>query len=403
MGHASVRKHQVALLATGLVVLCSWGFSLTGAVFASTRLVPGQYTTIQAAIDASADGDTVLLAPGVYTGVGNREIEMRGIDLVLTSREGPDATVIDCEYAGRGFYLHEGESPAARIERITIRHGWAQGDDPGVGMGGGIYTGVSHVTIADCLIVDNSAYGRGGGLCLMGSGRVERCQITGNIGSQGGGIAELVGTIAIEDCIITGNMAESGGGVVFAGTGSNTLTRCTIASNWGWDGGGVRSGNRAYLTNCIIWGNCGQPGEEQLSLDADGAEFRCCAIDTTGVTVGVADYDAFCVFTDPLFCSADPCGQTTEGIWLLDAESPCLPEHSPCGELIGALGQGCGGAPPTGACCLASGACVVESQQVCVHGSGVYMGDAVPCELNTCGPTPTRVTSWGRIKAAYRR
>jgi hypothetical protein len=310
--------------------------------------------------------------------------------------------VVDCEYAGRGFYVHEHESSAARIERITIRNGWAQVDDPGVGMGGGIYVAYSHVTIGDCVIVDNSAYGWGGGLYLSASCRVERCLIAGNSGSYGGGIAEAVGVVAIEDCVITGNMAASGGGIGFPGTGSNSLTRCTIASNWGWHGGGVRSGNRAYLTNCVIWGNCGESGEEQLCLDADGAEFRCCAIDTTGVTAGVADYDEFCVFTDPLFCSAGPCGQTMEGNWMLDAGSPCLPEHSSCGELIGALGQGCGGAPSTGACCVANDSCVVESRQACVQESGVYMGDAVPCEPNTCVPTPTRVTSWGRIKAAYR-
>lgn len=402
MRPASVRKHRAALLATGLAVLCGWGFSLTGAVFASTRLVPEQYATIQAGIDASADGDTVLLAPGVYAGVGNREIEMRGIDLVLTSRDGPAATVIDCESAGRAFYLHEGESPAARIERSTIRNGWTDVDDPGVGAGGAIYIAYSHVTIADCVIVHNAAYWDGGGLYLCATCRVERCLIAGNSGRSGGGIAKAVGVVAIEDCVITGNFAGSGGGVAFTGPPPNTLTRCTISSNWAGHGGGVFTIGRIELTNCIVWGNCDWGGEDQLSLRGPGAGLRCCAIDTTGVTVGEADYDEFCVFTPPLFCGARPCGQTNEGNWLLDAESPCLPEHSPCGELIGALGQGCGGAPSTGACCLANGSCVVESQQACVQESGVYMGDAVPCELNTCGPTPTRVTSWGRIKAAFR-
>lgn len=33
--------------------------------------VPAEYATIQAAVDASVDGDVVLIADGVYTGAGN--------------------------------------------------------------------------------------------------------------------------------------------------------------------------------------------------------------------------------------------------------------------------------------------------------------------------------------------
>ena len=36
------------------------------AIYASIRHVPGDYETIQGAIDAAVDGDIVMIAPGIY-------------------------------------------------------------------------------------------------------------------------------------------------------------------------------------------------------------------------------------------------------------------------------------------------------------------------------------------------
>jgi hypothetical protein len=41
---------------------------------------------------------------------------------------------------------------------------------------------------------------------------------------------------------------------------------------------------------------------------------------------------------DPLFCLED----NTEEPYSLHEGSPCLPENSPCGALVGAFGLGCG-------------------------------------------------------------
>jgi hypothetical protein len=363
---------------------------------ATVRHVPDEYATIQGAVDASSAGDTVLLSPGTYRGAGNRDITLHGYDLVIKSSAGPEATILDCERSGRGFYLDGHETRSTRIEGLTIQNGMAD-------MGGAILVGVSSPTIANCRILDN--YGNdGGGLFLNAfSGLVDHCLISGNqsLYYPGGGILYSIGDAEFTDCVITDNFAAAGGAcaILGSGIGEPVFRGCTVTCNSGGDGPGGFYGSHVTLERCIVWGNSSMMGDDEMYVGI--AQVRCCDIDSTGVGDAQVNYDENCVFTDPMFCGTQPCAYPV-GDLALYADSPCLAEHSRCGELIGALGQGCGGEPSTGACCLANDSCVVESQQACMQESGVYMGDAVSCELNTCVPTPTRVTSWGRIKAAYR-
>ena len=63
-------------LCTSLALALLWLLALpAGAV---TVRVPLDEPTIQQAIDATSNGDTVLVAPGVYTGALNRDLELLG-------------------------------------------------------------------------------------------------------------------------------------------------------------------------------------------------------------------------------------------------------------------------------------------------------------------------------------
>src|ERR1700756_1274314 len=64
----------VCVLAAGGVPIAHAGPFTTGAVLlvGSYHGIPGQYTSIQAAVDAARSGDWVLIGPGDYHETGNR-------------------------------------------------------------------------------------------------------------------------------------------------------------------------------------------------------------------------------------------------------------------------------------------------------------------------------------------
>jgi parallel beta-helix repeat protein len=387
-------------LAGALALLCG---SSGQPARAALRLVPEVYPTIQAAVNAAVVGDTVLLSPGTYRGASNRNIGFLGKDLVVTSREGADQTIIDCEQAGRGFRIHQWESRDARIERLTIMNGSIAGE------GGGISCDIASPTISECRILNCAADGGGGLFLAVFGGIVDRCVIAGNRSTDSGGgiMSEFSGgAYDVTNCVITGNRANNdGGGVAFAeDSGGNALRNCTVTANSAGDvGGGIITSMGIVIDRCIVQGNCASRGE-QLFAVFETTSLLCSEMDSSGVDVDFASisYDEHCVFTDPMFCAAVPCGQTTAGDWTLSESSPCLPSYSPCGQLIGALDAGCGVAFPPGACCLVGGACVVVSEYACSAQQGLYRGNGTLCQPDPCGPTPIERTSWGRIKAAYR-
>ena len=188
--------------------------------------VPKDYSTIQAGIDAAVDGDVVLVANGTYTGYGNKNLDFKGKAITVMSENGPDWTIIDCEYDGRGFYFQSGEDSLSRLEGFTIQNGY---DDKG----GGIYCENSSPTITNCTITGNKAdYYDGGGIyCVSSSPIITNCTITGNEAkySYGGGFYLDGSSPTITNCTITGNTAgDNGGGIYYYNNSSPTITNCIL-------------------------------------------------------------------------------------------------------------------------------------------------------------------------------
>jgi hypothetical protein len=230
-------KMRVANIIVMLLLL----FTTCG--LASVNKVPSDYITIQAAIDASLDGDTVLVAAGTYTGEGNRDIDFKGKAITVKSEQGPQTCIIDCQGSEdephRGFYFHTGEDANSILKGFTVTNGYIHED------GGGIYCNMSNPSIIDCIISNNKVlWSR----------------------AKGGGIALVESEAHIISCVVRNNIVQQGdgGGIYISNNGRQNpcITFCIISGNtavahprFGGEGGGIALFGNGYLVNCVITGN----------------------------------------------------------------------------------------------------------------------------------------------------
>jgi hypothetical protein len=123
---------------------------------AAILVVPYFWPTIQAAVDDAADGDSVWVFDGVYTGDGNWNIDFNGKAITVRSASGPENCIIDCRgnllNARRAFIFQNGEGADSVVEGFTIKRGFTY-------PGGAIYCNFgSSPTIRDNIFLDNTSF-----------------------------------------------------------------------------------------------------------------------------------------------------------------------------------------------------------------------------------------------------
>ncbi len=270
----------------GLAIVAMLGLLVLGIAVvsnASSINVPADQPTIQAGINAAANGDTVLVAPGTYF----ENLRMFGKRIVLTSHyvlaKDPSfiaSTIIDGSTPVKPdtasvIVVIDGEDARTVIQGFTLANGlgtvWH--DEHGAGYyreGGGILCAYTSPTIRHNLFQSNyltgggvTSYGGGGIRAGDGSPRILYNTFIDNVGAYGSGIVlNFPVSATVRNNILNANRAVGsyGGGSVWlngatpATTQYNNVVYGNVSGGAG-SGGVVSFAGTAVVANGILWSN----------------------------------------------------------------------------------------------------------------------------------------------------
>ena len=359
---------------TSLVVPLLLAFLLASpiSIHAEILNVPDDYETIQSAIDAAEDVDTVLVSPGEYVeniNYNGKCLAVGSLFLINDDDVYVEKVIINGDSRASVVSIIDVEGGSCTLAGVTIKNGWSDI------YGGGVYCRGSTLLISNCVIIENAAI-YGGGICFDDSSiaSLVSCIVEDNFAHVGGGIAILdeshvsisnctlnlnsglqdVGGIRVIDsstriedsiiknstadwstcaitttrsnlelnrCVITGNGAAASSALGFSQSYVR-LKNCTICNN-----SGVLdyADSTVFIINSIIYDNfyywIGAHGIREGSLVVIGysdLEYLSSAADTTEVHLLNSNIDV-----DPLF--VDP----GSGDYNLTEESPCVDRATP--------------------------------------------------------------------------
>lgn len=284
-----------------------------------TRNVPADFPTIQQAVTAAVNGDTVLVAPGTYA----EAVNLGGKRIRLRSSGGPHVTTIDATSLAPVVTIGSGATRDTLVEGFTLTGGRDTFDGGGIkissgsptirgniirgnrgGNGNGISINFSSALVVGNVVADNhntgsvSGGGGGGGIYIGGnpcSGTFApppdcAAEVRGNLiennsvssFTSGGGIEVFAGgpTRIIDNVIRNNRTRSSGGGIAFFNSADARVENNLIAgnriTNATGQGGGVYwltpSGSRGpFLVNNTIVHNIASNGSGVFADGYDAA------------------------------------------------------------------------------------------------------------------------------------
>ena len=222
---------------------------------------PPDYMTIQEAIDATADGDLVLVRDGTYSGFDNTNLSWSGRDIIVMSENGPATTIIDCQDSGRAFLFNDGgQSNATLVSGFTMTAGAA--------------SAVRLVSLSSPLLP-----------------RFTNCVFDSNTNSTQGGAVYIDGAFAapeFQDCTFIGNTVDdttySGGAVYGINNPHAAFVDCSFSNNVARYGSAIHMTSSSYLTldTCLFDNNIAQEVEYGGAVVLDNCTTTVTYSDFTG-------------------------------------------------------------------------------------------------------------------------
>ena len=244
----------------------------------------GPKRTVQAAINSSVDGDTIIILAGTHVGA----IDFDGKELTLISASGPAFTVLTRDDEGPIVTCNSAESSDAVLQGFTLRDGFS------FAQGAALRCVLSEPSIIDCIFDENIALGGGGAVSLLlASPSFTGCSFTSNndiapvLDIRGGAVLAQLGHPTFVDCSFVDNHATDLGGAVALVDGANAdFENCDFLNNSTWLLGQQTIGaaigcidGEVTCDGCTFAGNisAGEGGGAGL-LDAT-AHFQACTFD----------------------------------------------------------------------------------------------------------------------------
>ncbi len=364
-----------------LVVLC---LAAPLGAPAATLHVPSQFPNIQAAVDASADGDSILVAAGTLeepqgvklfgreltiVGAGRDETFITSNFVCFEIRQGSNIKVANLDLRALG---NAAPGFVVTLSRLELEKSRVHDSHGGGGGGGAIsaaaysevlcrdveflrntgITGAASVTaeshlarFENCLFKDNetSSILNDAGALEVASTTVE---IVNCVFQSNKSIAGLLGTVGaihyygqpggsllIDNCLIVDNHGEFHGAILAEFGGEVTIRNSTIAANSGQVASALTHIEPTVTTveNCILASN--GPGPPLLCGLVDAGPISVTCTDMWDNAAGPECAGPGNISLDPRFCG--------EGRWDLLSDSPCAPSANPSCGLMGARGVAC--------------------------------------------------------------
>jgi len=216
----------------------------------AAMLADSGFSTVQAAIDAAAPGDTVSVCAGTWT----ESLVVTQLPLTLAGEGAAEDVVVDAAGSGAALVVGAPDGGDLTLTSLTL----TGGSDSAVRCDGG--TGSTLMVVEDLRIMDSVSAGRGGGVQLWYcSVQASGLQISGNLADEGGGAWLRGGDLQGTDITLTENAAATGGGLAAVLDGDMRVEGLILRGNQAESGGGLAlegdAAGEVLVADLLVAGN----------------------------------------------------------------------------------------------------------------------------------------------------